>query len=86
MLSELYEIQLNLFSIGTSITLPREGHPNGLVPQPVDGAFESIILIEKLLGESVLATALLDRFLYNARGFSLKGQSYRMKHQHKKTP
>ncbi|WP_394697980.1 ATP-binding protein [uncultured Sphaerochaeta sp.] len=34
----------------------------------------------------MLATALLDRFLYNARGFSLKGQSYRMKHQHKKTP
>jgi DNA replication protein DnaC len=35
----------------------------------------------ELLGDPVLATALLDRFLFNARGFSLKGQSYRMKHQ-----
>ncbi len=35
----------------------------------------------ELLGDPVLATALLDRILYNARCFSLKGKSYRMKHQ-----
>lgn len=39
----------------------------------------------ELLGDQVLATALLDRFLYNARYFSLRGESYRMKHQKQKT-
>lgn len=34
----------------------------------------------ELLGDAVLATALLDRLLYNARCFSLKGRSYRMKY------
>ncbi len=36
----------------------------------------------ELLGDTVLATALLDRILYNVRCFSLKGKSYRMKHQY----
>jgi len=30
----------------------------------------------ELLGDPVLNTTLLDRFLYNAKGFSLKGQPY----------
>jgi len=34
----------------------------------------------EFLGDNALATALLDRLLYNARCFSLIGESYRMKH------
>jgi len=34
----------------------------------------------EFLGDKALATALLDRLLYNARCFSLVGESYRMKH------
>lgn len=34
----------------------------------------------EFLGDNALATALLDRLLYNARCFSLVGESYRMKH------
>jgi len=34
----------------------------------------------EMLGDPVLTTALLDRLLYNAKCFSLKGESYRIKH------
>ena len=34
----------------------------------------------EMLGDPVLTTALLDRILFNARCYSLKGESYRMKH------
>jgi len=34
----------------------------------------------EMLGDPVLTTALLDRILHHARCFSLKGESYRLKH------
>jgi DNA replication protein DnaC len=34
----------------------------------------------EMLGDPVLTTALLDRILHNARCYSLKGESYRLKH------
>jgi len=33
-----------------------------------------------MMGDPVLTTAMLDRILHHARCFSLKGESYRLKH------
>ncbi|WP_283170799.1 IS21-like element helper ATPase IstB [Curtanaerobium respiraculi] len=35
---------------------------------------------EELMGDQVLTTAMLDRILHHARCFSLRGESYRLKH------
>ena len=35
---------------------------------------------EELMGDQVLTTAMLDRILHHARRFSLRGESYRLKH------
>ena len=35
---------------------------------------------EELMGDQVLVTAMLDRILHHARCFSLRGESYRLKH------
>ena len=35
---------------------------------------------EELMGDQVLTTAMLDRVLHHARCFSLRGESYRLKH------
>jgi DNA replication protein DnaC len=33
-----------------------------------------------MMGDPVLTTAMLDRILHHAKCFSLKGESYRLKH------
>ena len=35
---------------------------------------------EELVGDRTLTTAMLDRILHHARCFSLRGESYRLKH------
>ena len=35
---------------------------------------------EELMGDQVLTTAMLDRILHHARCYSLRGESYRLKH------
>ena len=35
---------------------------------------------EELMGDQALVTAMLDRILHHARCFSLRGESYRLKH------
>ncbi len=35
---------------------------------------------EERMGDQVLTTAMLDRMLHHARRFSLRGESYRLKH------
>ena len=57
MLSELHEVELNLFPVVASMTGPAESEADGLVPESVNGTFESIILIKEPvpLGEVLVA-------------------------------
>ena len=47
MLSELHEVELNLFPVVASMTGPAESEADGLVPESVNGTFKSIILIKE---------------------------------------
>ena len=57
MLSELHEVELNLFPVVASMTGPAESEADGLVPESVNGTFKSIILIKEPvpLGEVLVA-------------------------------
>jgi len=42
--------------------------------------FKQIPEWTEMMGDPVLTTAMMDRILHHARCFSLKGESYRLKH------
>ncbi|WP_330218432.1 ATP-binding protein [Sporosarcina globispora] len=39
----------------------------------------------EMVGDPIIATAMLDRFLHHSRIFNLKGDSYRLKEKHMST-
>lgn len=47
LLSELHEVELNLFPVVASMTGPAESKADGIVPESVNGTFKSIILIKE---------------------------------------
>ena len=55
MLSELHEVELNLFPVVASMTGPAESEADGLVPESVNGTFKSIIKEPVPLGEVLVA-------------------------------